>query len=305
MAGSKGEVNMKVLVPFFIWLSFSLFCCCCSFHMRKEYGFLFLPEQGMRQQASRWSRQPSSEIPTGLHSQQFSASLWQVRQPCLNLLLQSIAALVLCHVLRHHLIGSVTSSVIHANYPKSLMNQWQILSWGFEELLITIMMAVHQRHDDALHFFPTSCCLTGLSQIKHVSPSQCVCFSIFCLPQSSHVALFGRPVSCGFLVWRLNCAVVVELLFFPFFFAGIWPEGADGTDINTVCRDNGGKLCATGDDFGKVNLFRYPVPQAKVSSSGFLNFIPLASTFSCVASTSMAASGSADHVLPKTCWIQL
>ncbi|XP_065192745.1 77 kDa echinoderm microtubule-associated protein-like [Sycon ciliatum] len=48
--------------------------------------------------------------------------------------------------------------------------------------------------------------------------------------------------------------------------AGIWPEGADGTDINTVGRNNGSSLVATGDDFGKVNLFRFPAPQAKSES---------------------------------------
>jgi WD40 repeat protein len=39
---------------------------------------------------------------------------------------------------------------------------------------------------------------------------------------------------------------------------GIWPAGADGTDINEVCRSHGGWLIATSDDFGKVNTFKYP-----------------------------------------------
>jgi microtubule-associated protein-like 6 len=47
---------------------------------------------------------------------------------------------------------------------------------------------------------------------------------------------------------------------------GVWPEGADGTDINGICRCNTGtrSLVATSDDFGKVKLFRYPciVPYA-------------------------------------------
>ena len=39
---------------------------------------------------------------------------------------------------------------------------------------------------------------------------------------------------------------------------GIWPAEADGTDVNAVCRDPSGTVVATGDDFGKVRLFRYP-----------------------------------------------
>jgi WD40 repeat protein len=40
---------------------------------------------------------------------------------------------------------------------------------------------------------------------------------------------------------------------------GIWPAGADGTDINGVDRSPSGNLIATADDFGKLKLFRFPV----------------------------------------------
>lgn len=46
---------------------------------------------------------------------------------------------------------------------------------------------------------------------------------------------------------------------------GIWPENADGTDVNTVCRSNDEKLLVTGDDFGKVKLFANPAAQPKVN----------------------------------------
>lgn len=39
---------------------------------------------------------------------------------------------------------------------------------------------------------------------------------------------------------------------------GIWKEGQDGTDVNSVDRSPSQKLLVTGDDDGKVNLFRYP-----------------------------------------------
>lgn len=39
---------------------------------------------------------------------------------------------------------------------------------------------------------------------------------------------------------------------------GIWPPGADGTDINGVDRSPTGQLLATADDFGKVKVFRFP-----------------------------------------------
>ncbi|EQC41165.1 hypothetical protein SDRG_01142 [Saprolegnia diclina VS20] len=39
---------------------------------------------------------------------------------------------------------------------------------------------------------------------------------------------------------------------------GIWPPDSDGSDVNGVARSHAGTLLATGDDFGKVKLFRYP-----------------------------------------------
>uniref|UniRef100_A0A8C2QCN4 Echinoderm microtubule associated protein like 2 n=1 Tax=Cricetulus griseus TaxID=10029 RepID=A0A8C2QCN4_CRIGR len=47
---------------------------------------------------------------------------------------------------------------------------------------------------------------------------------------------------------------------------GIWPEGADGTDINAVARSHDGKLLASADDFGKVHLFGYPCCQPRALS---------------------------------------
>ncbi|KAM5126813.1 echinoderm microtubule-associated protein-like 2 [Mantella aurantiaca] len=45
---------------------------------------------------------------------------------------------------------------------------------------------------------------------------------------------------------------------------GVWPDGADGTDINAVSKSHDRKLVATGDDYGGVRLFSYPcvIPRA-------------------------------------------
>ncbi|KAL7025362.1 hypothetical protein ACKWTF_013453 [Chironomus riparius] len=57
--------------------------------------------------------------------------------------------------------------------------------------------------------------------------------------------------------WASNsCAISFETI-------GIWPEGADGTDINVVNRNFDKSLMATGDDFGKVKLFTYPASKPK------------------------------------------
>ncbi|XP_032750201.1 echinoderm microtubule-associated protein-like 2 isoform X1 [Rattus rattus] len=47
---------------------------------------------------------------------------------------------------------------------------------------------------------------------------------------------------------------------------GIWPEGADGTDINAVARSHNGNLLVSADDFGKVHLFSYPCCQPRALS---------------------------------------
>ncbi|XP_069179372.1 echinoderm microtubule-associated protein-like 2 isoform X3 [Procambarus clarkii] len=44
---------------------------------------------------------------------------------------------------------------------------------------------------------------------------------------------------------------------------GIWPEGADGTDVNTCTKANHSSVLATGDDFGKVKMFNSPACHQK------------------------------------------
>ncbi|TYZ57872.1 hypothetical protein PybrP1_010272 [[Pythium] brassicae (nom. inval.)] len=46
---------------------------------------------------------------------------------------------------------------------------------------------------------------------------------------------------------------------------GIWEAGSDGTDVNALDRSKDGELLATGDDVGKVKLFRYPCALEKAA----------------------------------------
>lgn len=63
-----------------------------------------------------------------------------------------------------------------------------------------------------------------------------------------------------------NCTITFQTI-------GIWPEGADGTDVNNCARSRDCRLLVTADDFGKVKLYNYPVTQPKVFNSPFSCFI--------------------------------
>ena len=41
---------------------------------------------------------------------------------------------------------------------------------------------------------------------------------------------------------------------------GIFPANSDGSDVNACARSPDGAVVATGDDFGRVNLYRFPCP---------------------------------------------
>ncbi|XP_028026451.1 echinoderm microtubule-associated protein-like 2 isoform X3 [Bombyx mandarina] len=65
------------------------------------------------------------------------------------------------------------------------------------------------------------------------------------------------PSSLRDAAWASNTCPIT------FTTVGVWPENADGTDINSCARSRDGRLAATGDDFGKVKLYAYPVTQPK------------------------------------------
>lgn len=61
------------------------------------------------------------------------------------------------------------------------------------------------------------------------------------------------------IVWASqNCSLSFQTV-------GVWPENADGTDINAVSRNSARTMVVTGDDWGKVKLYSYPASQPKVS----------------------------------------
>ncbi|KAM9317692.1 echinoderm microtubule-associated protein-like 2 isoform 2-T2 [Pholidichthys leucotaenia] len=77
-------------------------------------------------------------------------------------------------------------------------------------------------------------------------------------------ASIGKHVTNMDTVRNLEWATSTCTLSFNSF--GIWPDGADGTDINAVCRSHNGSLLASADDFGKVHLFSSPCSHPRAPS---------------------------------------
>ena len=59
-----------------------------------------------------------------------------------------------------------------------------------------------------------------------------------------------------------------EAILRPAAVLGVWPDGSDGTDINSLCRSHNERVVAVADDFCKVHLFQYPCARAKVRPPG-------------------------------------
>ena len=102
------------------------------------------------------------------------------------------------------------------------------------------------------HFLQSSCGAHELLYWKIWDPS----------PDSDRVSLRPRQEKTSSSMRDTHWAT--QSTIFGWALRGIWPEDADGTDVNAVSRSHAGNLVATADDFGKVKLFRFPciVPRA-------------------------------------------
>ena len=56
---------------------------------------------------------------------------------------------------------------------------------------------------------------------------------------------------------------------------GIWPRNADKADVNCSNLSHSGNALATGDDFGFVKLFEFPVAEKFVSVELCLSLLTL------------------------------
>ncbi|XP_051777395.1 echinoderm microtubule-associated protein-like 2 isoform X1 [Erpetoichthys calabaricus] len=73
-----------------------------------------------------------------------------------------------------------------------------------------------------------------------------------------------KQLTCMDTVRMMDWATYTCTLGFSVF--GIWPEGADGTDINACNQSHDQKLLASADDFGKVHLFSFPSSHPRAPS---------------------------------------
>lgn len=84
--------------------------------------------------------------------------------------------------------------------------------------------------------------------------------------------LYWNPTTCRQIAnpsTLRDCAWATNSCTLTFQSIGIWPENADGTDVNTASTSSDLKMIASGDDWGKVKLYQYPAAQPKVRRNAF------------------------------------
>ncbi|XP_063365069.1 echinoderm microtubule-associated protein-like 2 [Cydia amplana] len=123
---------------------------------------------------------------------------------------------------------------------------------------------IYQVDDDCRRYTRVGKCLGHSSYITHLDWSE---DSQYIRSNSGDYELLywnattcrqvPTPTSLRDATWATHtCPIAFQTV-------GVWPETADGTDINSCTRSHDSRLAATGDDFGKVKLFAYPVTQPK------------------------------------------
>ncbi|XP_043284107.1 echinoderm microtubule-associated protein-like 2 isoform X4 [Venturia canescens] len=123
---------------------------------------------------------------------------------------------------------------------------------------------IYQVNEDATKYSRVGRCLGHSSFITHLDWS--VDGQYLRSNSGDYELLYWNPGICRQIPQASNLRDVdwaTHTCVISFETIGIWPEGADGTDINNCARSGDGKLLATGDDFGKVKLFSHPASQPK------------------------------------------
>lgn len=79
---------------------------------------------------------------------------------------------------------------------------------------------------------------------------------------------------------------------------GIFPEGADGTDVNTCACSLDKSVIASGDDFGKVKLFSYPASHPRSGHHSYLGHSShVTGVEFCGGDRQMMSCGGRDHTI--------
>ena len=85
---------------------------------------------------------------------------------------------------------------------------------------------------------------------------------------STHNCLITFDTIGIFLLFYISLKYILTYyLYFLNFFLGIWPETVDGIDLTTGCKNVSNTLFVSGDDFGKIKVYSYPVCWPKVRNA--------------------------------------